>query len=237
MPGRFDRAIGVRPGAKSRAWTIAVGVRELGAAAGILVLERPRPVNWVRARVAGDVKDLALLAGAFRNRPQSRVRIAAAMASVTGIMALDAYTAMQLSRPGEPAPEDAVPHPRTAVTVRKDREEAERGWEQFRASERPAWADRAEVSFVPAPGDRGTEVHVALRGATSDGPLAAMAPVAAARLAAEGVKDDLRRFKEILEAGVITRSEGSPEGPRTSRFLKQRPAQPLSEPAGAGRSS
>ena len=43
------------------------------------------------------------------------------------------------------------------------------------------------------------------------------------------VKDDLRRFKQHVETGVITRSEGSPEGERAERKLKQRPAQPLDE--------
>jgi hypothetical protein len=43
------------------------------------------------------------------------------------------------------------------------------------------------------------------------------------------VKDDLRRFKQLLETGVIARSDGVPEGELAERKLGQRPAQPLSE--------
>jgi hypothetical protein len=43
------------------------------------------------------------------------------------------------------------------------------------------------------------------------------------------VKDDLRRFKQHVETGVISRSDGTPEGELASRKLKQRPAQPLDE--------
>jgi hypothetical protein len=43
------------------------------------------------------------------------------------------------------------------------------------------------------------------------------------------VKDDLRRFKQHVETGVIARSEGTPEGESADRKLKQRPAQPLDE--------
>ena len=43
------------------------------------------------------------------------------------------------------------------------------------------------------------------------------------------VKDDLRRFKQITETGVIVRSDGAPEGELAERKLKQRPAQPLDD--------
>jgi uncharacterized membrane protein len=43
------------------------------------------------------------------------------------------------------------------------------------------------------------------------------------------VKDDLRRFKQLVETGVISRSDGVPEGELAERKLKQRPAQPLNE--------
>jgi uncharacterized membrane protein len=40
------------------------------------------------------------------------------------------------------------------------------------------------------------------------------------------VRDDLRRFKQVMETGEVVRSEGSPEGTITSRQVRQRPAQP-----------
>jgi uncharacterized membrane protein len=44
------------------------------------------------------------------------------------------------------------------------------------------------------------------------------------------VRDDLRRFKQVIETGEVTRSDGTPEGTRSTRHLTQKKAQP--EPAG-----
>ena len=41
------------------------------------------------------------------------------------------------------------------------------------------------------------------------------------------VKDALRHFKQRVETGEIPRSDGSPEGERAERKVRQRPAQPL----------
>jgi uncharacterized membrane protein len=83
------------------------------------------------------------------------------------------------------------------------------------------------VRFVDAPGDRGTEVRVTLHYAPPGGAAAA----AFARLLGEHpdqlVRDDLRRFKQVMEIGEVVRSEGTPEGTRTTRQRRQRPAQPL----------
>ncbi|HEX8119663.1 MAG TPA: hypothetical protein VF549_00225, partial [Solirubrobacteraceae bacterium] len=40
-------------------------------------------------------------------------------------------------------------------------------------------------------------------------------------------KDDLRRFKQIVETGEVARSDGSPEGQLAKRQVKPRPAHPL----------
>ena len=42
-------------------------------------------------------------------------------------------------------------------------------------------------------------------------------------------KDALRRFKQRVETGEVPRSDGSPEGERAERKVRQRPAQPLAE--------
>jgi uncharacterized membrane protein len=101
--------------------------------------------------------------------------------------------------------------------------------------ERVAWRSVAgskidnagTVSFVPAPGDQGTEVHVDMR----YGPPAGAVGATIAKLFGEEpaiqLKDDLRRFKQIAETGEVVRSDGSPEGQRGLRQLKQRPAQAL----------
>lgn len=42
-------------------------------------------------------------------------------------------------------------------------------------------------------------------------------------------KDQLRRFKQLVETGVIARSDGTPDGVSAARKLHQRPAQPLDQ--------
>jgi uncharacterized membrane protein len=83
------------------------------------------------------------------------------------------------------------------------------------------------VSFTDAPGGRGTEVRVELRFDPPGGMLGA----AFARMRGEHpdqqVRDDLRRFKQVMETGEVVRSEGSPEGIHAIRQLRQRPAQPV----------
>ncbi len=82
------------------------------------------------------------------------------------------------------------------------------------------------VRFVPAPGDRGTEVHVDFTYQPPAGPLG----VAIAKLLGEEpeqqVSEDLRRLKQVLETGSIVRSEAT----LGERRLRQRPAQPLENP-------
>ena len=42
-------------------------------------------------------------------------------------------------------------------------------------------------------------------------------------------KDDLRRFKQIVETGEVARSEGTPSGHNAPEHLHQRPAQPVEQ--------
>jgi uncharacterized membrane protein len=111
-------------------------------------------------------------------------------------------------------------------------------WEARIVEDRPeeliAWRSAAgagvrnsgSVSFTDAPGGRGTEVRVELRFDPPGGVVGA----AFARLLGEHpdqqVRDDLRRFKQVMETGEVVRSEGSPEGVHAIRQLRQRPARP-----------
>jgi uncharacterized membrane protein len=83
------------------------------------------------------------------------------------------------------------------------------------------------VQFVPAPGGRGTEVHVKLRYEMPGGKLGE----AVARYFGEDPRqqldDDLRRFKQVAETGEVVRSEGAPGGKRARREFPQHPARPL----------
>ena len=118
---------------------------------------------------------------------------------------------------------------KATITVHRSQEEVERLWREHRPT------GDAPATFRPAPGDRGTEIHVEVTGAGASGPLSGLADkvevvekvVGAAPRAK--VKDQLRRFKQLVETGEVPRSDGTPDGERLERKLKQRPAQPLSE--------
>jgi uncharacterized membrane protein len=85
------------------------------------------------------------------------------------------------------------------------------------------------VRLRPAPGNRGTEVHVTIRYSVPGGRVGQ----AVARYFGEDphqqLDDDLRRFKQVAETGEVPRSDAAPEGEQVGRKFKQRPAQPLEQ--------
>ena len=107
---------------------------------------------------------------------------------------------------------------RTAITVNRPLEEVRSLFGD------PDWAREhdAGISFREAPGDRGTEIHVELRGTGIAGKLRGKALAK--------VKDELRRFKQRAETGQVPRSDAVPEGERAERKFKLRPAQPSARP-------
>ena len=117
---------------------------------------------------------------------------------------------------------------RAAITINRPRAEVERLWQSSEL--RPEWLASADVAvtFTDAPGDRGTEIHVDLEG-EKGGKLGEIAQKLTGSEPLAKTKDDLRRFKQQVETGVIPRSEGTPEGELAERKLKQRPAQPLGD--------
>jgi hypothetical protein len=120
---------------------------------------------------------------------------------------------------------------RTAITVNRPREEVQQL--MLSPERRPAYiADSgATVTFKDAPGDRGTEIHVDL--GDQGGGIGGVAK----RLTGDGppplakIKDELRRFKQLVETGEVVRSEGSPEGTSAPRTRKQRTAEPVGREA------
>ena len=82
------------------------------------------------------------------------------------------------------------------------------------------------VEFRDAPGDRGTEVEVSLE---YDAPAGKAGKTVAALLGEEPegqLRDDLRRFKQVMETGEVVLSDGSPDGAGQGA-TKQRAAQPM----------
>ncbi|GAA1322274.1 SRPBCC family protein [Pseudonocardia xinjiangensis] len=98
----------------------------------------------------------------------------------------------------------------------------------WRSVEGSAVATTGRVRFQPAPGDRGTEVHVAIEYRPPAGRLGSTVAKMFGESPDQQIHDDLRRFKQVLETGEVVLSDGSPEGTTASRQLRQRPAQPLS---------
>ncbi|MCW2962570.1 MAG: cyclase [Thermoleophilia bacterium] len=90
-----------------------------------------------------------------------------------------------------------------------------------------------EVRFVPAPGQRGTELHVVLRYEAPMGPVGASLLKLLGDDPVQQVKDDLRRFKQVMETGQVVRSDGAPSGTDAHLQPKQRPAQPQAASSGA----
>ena len=128
-PGGFVRAIGAPDGARSRLLARLVGLRELGAAAGIFAQRRPTP--WLWARVAGDAMDLVLLAAAMGAHGARRGRLALSLAGVAGVAAVDLADALRLSRDGRESGKDHGMHVKKSVTVWRSPDEVYRYWRNF----------------------------------------------------------------------------------------------------------
>ena len=244
-PRRFLRGIGVEDDAKAVRWTLFVGVREHLATLNVLAMRQRRIGMW--SRVVGDTMDLSLLMAAHRTRKADGERLRRAMAAVGGFLAIDLFTAIQMTRAevervpdgawssGEGADhsdEGGGPvHVRTALTIRGSEEEVRQAFRDFEWSALDAEALEAsgELRFVPAPGDRGTEIHLDHEPEVRGGTLGAVAAKAVGQSPDQKINDELRRFKALYETGVEVRSEKSPEGHSAARQLKQRPAQPVGE--------
>jgi uncharacterized membrane protein len=83
------------------------------------------------------------------------------------------------------------------------------GWRSLAGSQ----VDTAgSVHFRPAPGNRGTEVTVTLKYDPPAGKIGAAIASLFGQSADAHVKEDLRRFKQIMEAGEAPTIEGQPQG-------------------------
>jgi uncharacterized membrane protein len=105
------------------------------------------------------------------------------------------------------------------------------------AAQRIAWRsvdgadvpNSGEVRFVPAPGGRGTEVHVTLTYELPGGALGKAVAKYFGEEPSQQLDDDLRRFKQVIETGEVIRSDGAPWGKRAREEFPQHPARPLSD--------
>lgn len=132
-PDGLADQIGAAKTKRRRRAMLAVGAREV--LCGLGLLSRRRPAIWLWARVAGDLLDLVLLRDALRSRKANRPKLLSSMATVAGILLLDATTAAQLGRGrganllarGRRGPI----HVTRSVTVGRSPEEVYRFWHDF----------------------------------------------------------------------------------------------------------
>jgi uncharacterized membrane protein len=260
-------------GARGRHTAIirAYGLREI--AVGIGILTQRRPAEWLWARVAGDVLDLASLGALFAAPKTKHERLIASTAAVAGVMALDVICAQQLARqPGSITAGGDV-RVTKSVIINRSPEELYQFWHDFenlprfmqnlesvqvtgegrshwvvkapagvvvewdarviedRANEVIAWRsvegadvdNSGSVRFERAPGGRGTKVSVEMLYHPPAGVIGAGVAKLFGNDPEWQVKDDLRRFKQVMEVGEIVRSDATIQG---NGLSEQRPAQP-----------
>ncbi|RKS75332.1 polyketide cyclase/dehydrase/lipid transport protein [Motilibacter peucedani] len=99
-------------------------------------------------------------------------------------------------------------------------------WRSLEGADVP---NSGEVRFVPAPGARGTEVHVRLSYEVPGGALGRAAAKYFGEEPSQQLDDDLRRFKQVMETGEVVRSDGAPRGKQAREEFPQHPARPLSD--------
>jgi uncharacterized membrane protein len=86
-PGGVARMIGAQPDDKTTRLMRAFGLREISSGVGILSGKKTE--QWVRARVAGDALDLAMLGKTLMSNDGERGKTIAATVAVLGVTALD----------------------------------------------------------------------------------------------------------------------------------------------------
>jgi hypothetical protein len=131
------------------------------------------------------------------------------VAAVVGGVGL-VLLARWLSHSRASSDEFGIPLPsEQATTIKAPLETVENGWVHWCASGHARLKNDYAIRFEPAPGARGTEVH--LSGGGSAG----------------AIREELRRFKQRLETGEIPMSDG----PGLSRPAQPRESDDMTMPA------
>lgn len=79
------------------------------------------------------------------------------------------------------------------------------------------------VRFSPAPGGRGSEVKVTLEYKPPAGPAGALVAKLLGSDPASQVREDLRRFKQVAEAGEVATTRGQPSGREVQTNSQEEP--------------
>jgi len=95
-------------------------------------------------------------------------------------------------------------------------DEQEDQWLVWRSLPGSDLAAHGSVRFRPAPGDRGTEVTVAMQYECLGGKMGRMVASVLGRDLQWSIREELRRFKQLMEAGEIATVAGQPSGRRSA---------------------
>lgn len=230
-PHSVARFIGVPTDPTTVSVLRSSGAREVGN--GLAILAQPDRPAWMWSRVAGDALDLATLSNAMGSSQTDRGRAMFATAALLGVAALDVVCARQLSQQegfyeyGDEQMMVADPTVTSrrrktirvaeAVTINQPIERVEERWNNLESmpkslrnlgSTQAGEASYSVVHFRRAPGARGTEIHVELEYQPTGGAVGAAVARLFGQDPASQIREDLRRFKQILETGEIALSDG-----------------------------
>jgi len=222
-PRRVAQIAGAEPTDGTVHLMRALGAREFMSGVGILSGQRGE--DWLRARVAGDVMDLALLGRLMTSDSAERGKAAMATLAVAGVTALDVFAAMRSNAqhengkaPRERNSEPASVQPgtrtiRRAITINRSPDEVADFWRRHASN--VEWLDE-HLRFVPAPGGRGTEVHL-LRTYEKPGPIASVIAKVRHSDPEQIAFDELLALKQIIETGDVVVSDAWLNGPHAPR--------------------
>jgi uncharacterized membrane protein len=96
----------------------------------------------------------------------------------------------------------------------------------WRSVDRAAVPNAGRVLLAPTREGRATEMTVELEYHPPGGKVGKAVATLLGEEPRQQLRDDLRRFKQVVETGEVVRSDGSPDGTITQRLLRQRPARP-----------
>jgi hypothetical protein len=225
VPASVARLAGAEPSDGTVRLMRALGLREISSGLGIL--SGKRTDTWVRARVAGDMMDLALLGRLLLADSSDRGKTLASTLAVAGVTALDMMAAAQFKNSdgatsqrrtsAMDADQENTRKVRRAITINRSPEDVAAFWSEHTSNDS---ALSEQVRFVRAPGGRGTEVHLER---TYEKPGAIAGVIAKLRHddPAQYAFDELFALKQILETGDVMISDAWINGPH-----KPHPAQP-----------
>jgi uncharacterized membrane protein len=94
-------------------------------------------------------------------------------------------------------------------------DQRENEWIVWRSDPNMAFRNSGSVQFRRAPGNRGTEVTVALQYDIPAGPVGKAFARLFGKDPSQAIYEDLRHFKQLMEAGEIATTVGQPHGRRS----------------------